>query len=137
VRRSTLGERRRVESGESYGLNGGAEIEFTVENSDSCALHRGKLPVLGRRLNDAIGARRAVMVGVALGRVSVQRLGCGGRSRGGCGLRLNRGGIVAVGVRMGMSMAVAMAGFPVVTMGMSRVVVGGVVGSGGLCLGVG
>jgi hypothetical protein len=121
-------------------LVGEAEIEFTLEKSDFHVLHRGKLSVLGRSLNDAVGARRAVMVGVAFGRVGMQRLGWGERSRGGCGLRLNRRGIVAVGVvgvRMGMSMAVAMAGLPVVTMGMSRVVVGGVVGSGGLCLGVG
>jgi hypothetical protein len=68
------------------------------------------------------------MVSVALGRVGAQRLGGEFGSLGGLGL--NRRGIVAVGVRMGMSMAVAMAGLPVVTMRMSRVVVGGRVGFG-------
>ncbi|HWP24411.1 MAG TPA: hypothetical protein VNM15_09585, partial [Candidatus Binatia bacterium] len=61
------------------------------------------------------------MVSIALGCVGVQRLGRGGWNRGGCGLALNRRGIMAVGVSMGMSMAVAMAGVLARVMGMRRV----------------
>jgi hypothetical protein len=87
------------------------------------------LRLLRGGLNDAIGARRTVMVGVALGRVGVPRLGCEGRINGGCGLCLNRRGSVGVRVRMGMTVPVAM--------GMRRVIVDRALGRGGMCLGVG
>lgn len=121
-----MGERRRIEGGEVYGTDIEAQGECSAEKNDLSALQGSQLRLLGRGLNDAVGARRIVMVGVPLGRVGVQRRGGGGGSRSGCGLRLNRRGIAAVGV-VGMSMVVAIDGFPVVMMGMGRVVVGGVV----------
>jgi hypothetical protein len=71
-----LGERRRIEGGDIYGPDSETQIELGVDKDDLRAVQGSHLSLLGRSLNHAIGARRAFMVGVALGRVSVQRLGC-------------------------------------------------------------
>jgi hypothetical protein len=68
-----LGERRRIETGENYGLKGEAEIEFIAKKSDLGALHGGQLRMLRRGLNDTVSPRRIVMVRIALGCVGVQR----------------------------------------------------------------
>ena len=63
---------RRIEKSEAYWSKSGSVIEFISEKSDVRAFHGSKVSVLRGGLNDTIGLRRVVVMGVALRRVGVK-----------------------------------------------------------------